>query len=268
MKNVNKLAMIAACSIFLAPAVHAQTEDNSQAEAQAEAQGKAGGFDFVGKIAFGQKSMDLSIRDRSFTPTFNTLDFTLTTLKENFYLSLNHDLSIKDPVGIDPNGLIFYSRTDTNLTFGYSVNNWLGVFAGFRTGETEAKYTGNNGAFGNSSDGFYLGASGSHYIEGRGNFGASLAIAQLDGEVALSEPFVDTSVFLVGAPPPSVITGSALGFSLGLNWTTAVSDNTLFNVDLKIHQYEFEDDVVFGGLDLSYEENFTTFYLGMTHFFD
>jgi len=242
----------------------------AQAEAQTEAKAEtsAAGFDFVGKIAFGVKNMDFKIRTRSFTPTFNTLDFVVTALKGPFYISLDHELSIKDPVGIDPNGLIFYSRTDTNLTFGYSVNDWLGVFAGFRKGETEAKYTANNGAFGNTSDGFYLGVSGSHYVEGRGNFSASFALANLSGEVALSEPFVDTSVFLVGATPPSSIKGSALGFSLGLSWTTDVSESTLFGADIKIHQYEFEDDVVFGGLDLTYEENFTTFYIGLTHFFD
>lgn len=234
----------------------------------AQAEDETNNLDFVGKIALGKKNLELIIRDRSFTPAFNTLNLALTTLKGDFYITLDHEFSIKDPILTDPKGLIFFSRTDTNLSLGYSVNDWLAVFTGFRRGETEAHYTFNNGSFGNTSDGFYFGASGNHFIEGKGNFGLSLALASLSGEVALSEPFVDTSVFLVGPPKPDTIEGSALGFSLGLSWSTTVSQDSLFSTEIKIHRYEFEDDVVFGGLDLTYEENISTFYLGLTHFFE
>ena len=225
-------------------------------------------IDVVVKTAITQKSLDLSIRDRSFSPTYNTLDIAITGAMGRYYLTLDHDFSIKDSIENDPNGLIFSSRSDTSLTLGYSILQWLSVFTGYRTGETKAFYSANNDSFGNTSDGFYLGVNGNHYFEDKGSLSLSLAIASLQGEVALSEPFVDTSVFLVGNPPPAEINGSAIGYSFGLSWTGKYSADTNYNIGIKLQRYEFEDDVVFGGLDLSYDENFNTISIGLTHFFE
>lgn len=224
-------------------------------------------IDVVAKAAVGNKSSELIIRDRKFTPDFVTLDLSLTGTHGRYFLTVNDEFSIKDAIETDPNGLIFYSRQDINITFGYSFD-FATVFGGFRSGKTDAHYTANNGAFGTSSDGFYLGANRSHYFEGRGSLSGSLAIASLNGEVSLSEPFVDTSAFVVGPTPPENIKGSAVGLSLGISWSGQVSEDTIYNIDLKINQFDFEDDVVFGGLDLSYEENFTTISIGLTHFFE
>lgn len=224
-------------------------------------------IDFIAKAAIGQKSSELIIRDRSFTPDFITLDMSLTGTHDRYFLTFNNENSIKDAIETDPNGLIFFSRQDTNLTFGYSFDIAT-VFVGWRTGETDAYYTGKNNNFGTKSDGFYIGTSKSHYFKDKGNLNGSFAIASLDGEVSLTEPFVDTSAFVIGNPPPDNIKGSAVGFSLGIGWSGEVSDNTIYNIDYKLNQFDFEDDVVFGGLDLSYEENFSTFYIGLTHFFE
>lgn len=224
-------------------------------------------IDMVVKMAIAQKSLDLSIRDRSFSPSFNTFDIAVTGAMGRFYLTLDHDISIKDAVETDPNGLIFFSRSDSSLTLGYSIMDWLSIFTGFRTGETEANYSANNSSFGNTSEGYYIGLNGSHYFEKKGSLSLSLAIASLDGSVALSEPFVDTSVFLVGNPPPSEINGSAVGYSLGLSWSGKYSEDTNYSIGIKLQRYEFEDDIVFGGLDLSYDENFNTISIGLTHFF-
>ena len=41
----------------------------------------------------------------------------------------------------------------------------------------------------------------------------------------------------------------------------------IIRLEYKLNQFTFNDDVIFGGLDLSYQENFTTFLIGLTHFF-
>lgn len=239
--------------------------------------GTANAIDFIAKAAIGYKSSELIIRDRSFTPDFITLDLALTGTIDRYFLTIENEVSIKDAIESVPDGdgdgvndgLIFYSRQDTNITFGYGFDIAT-VFIGWRSGETTSHYTAENNEFGTKSDGFYIGTSKSHYFENKGNLSGSIAIASLDGEVSLTEPFVDTSAFIpgVGSTPPDTIKGSAIGFSLGIGWSGQVSDNTIYNIDYKLNQFDFEDDVVFGGLDLSYEENFSTFYIGLTHFFD
>ncbi|MDQ1362533.1 MAG: hypothetical protein QG652_393 [Pseudomonadota bacterium] len=236
------------------------------ASAQAE-------VDVIAKAAIGSKTTELVILGRDFSPNFLTLDLSLTGAMGNFFVTFNNEFSIKDDIASynDPNdssldGLIFYSRQDTNITFGHSFEIAT-VFIGMRTGKTDAHYTANSSSFGTTSDGYYIGASKSYYYKDKGALSGSIAIASLDGEVALSEPFVDTSAFVVGSTPPATIKGSALGLSLGIGWSGQIYGNTNYNIDLKLNQFDFEDDVVFGGLDLSYTENFSTLYLGITHFF-
>jgi hypothetical protein len=222
-------------------------------------------IDFIGKVAVGRKSSELIIRDRVFDPEFITLDLSLTGSIGRSFVSFNNEVSIKDDVQNESTGLVFYSREDTNITFGYGFDSFS-AFAGFRKGETAANDTASNNAFGTRSDGYYLGVSSSYYFEGKGSLTGSIAIADLDGEVSLSEPLVDTTAFTVTSPPDT-IKGSAIGYSLAIGWQGEVSPDTLYNIDLKINQFDFEDDVVFGGVDLSYEENFSTFSIGLTHFF-
>ena len=64
---------------------------------------------------------------------------------------------------------------------------------------------------------------------------------------------------IASVPPPDKIKGSAVGLSIGVGWQGQVTPSTLYNIDLKINQFDFQDDVVAGGVDLSYEENFSTF---------
>lgn len=163
-------------------------------------------IDFIAKAAIVNKSSELIIRDRNFTLNFITLDLSLTTTYGRYFLTLNNENSIKDAIETDPNGLIFFSRQVTNLTSGYSFDI-ANVFVGWRTGETDAYYTGENNNFGTKSDGFYIGASKSHHFKDKGGLSGSIAIASLDGEVSLTEPFVDTSAFCLREVTRSVIIG-------------------------------------------------------------
>jgi len=224
-------------------------------------------IEFVGKISIGSKSSELIIRDRSFNPDFITLDLSLTGTIDRYFLTINNENSIKDDIETDPNGLIFYSREDLNVTFGYSFDI-VTAFIGYRKGDTNANFTANNSSFGTTSQGYYVGVNKSYHFGDKSSLSGSFAVANLKGEASLSEPFVDTSAFVVGATPPGAIRGSAIGFSVGISWQVQTSADTIYNIDYKINQFNFEDDVVFGGLDLSYDENFSTFYIGLTHFFE
>jgi len=228
--------------------------------------------DTVVKAAIGKKSSELVIRDRRFTPDFTTLAIALTIAQDRYFVTVDNEISIKDDITTfdDANdafdGLIFFSREDLNITVGYTLD-MLTVFGGIRQGTTDAFYSAQSTAFGTRSAGFYAGASSSYFVEGIGNFTGSAAIASLDGEVSLNEPFVDTTAFTVLTPPAN-IRGSALGLSLALAFQGEISANTVYSIEFKLNRFDFEDDVVFGGLDLSYQENFSTLYLGLTYFFE
>lgn len=223
----------------------------------------------LGAITLSQKSMELKIRDRSFKPNFTSLGLSLTGGIAPFYITFNHDQSIKDDIEAESAGLIFYSRLDTSLELSYILSSQWRLSAGYRTGKTESFYSDSatSGAFGTSEQGLFIGGNYAYGFGKKGTLSASLAIAQLDGEVSLREPFVDTSAFVVGPPPPNNVEGDALGFSFGLAWTGSISDKTQYSVGLKLHRYEFEDKQVFGGLDLSYDLNFTTYSFSLVHSF-
>lgn len=230
-------------------------------------------MDVVSGVSIGNKSMQLTIRDRDFTPSFVSLDFFVTVLLGKTYISLNHEQSIKDDIesaedAAGVRGLIYYSRSDTNLTIGYPVFKHLNIFGGYRQGETSAYWSVTSDSFGTSSQGVFLGGSTSYEVGNKGAIGFSLAIASLQGKVSLVEPFVDTqSILALNPNPPSDIEGTAVGYSLGLNWSGGISKDTSYVVAYKLHLYEFEDADKFGGLDLSYEENFSTISVGVSHFF-
>jgi len=234
---------------------------------------QAQALDIVSGVSVGNKSMQLKIADREFTPTFVSLDFFVTALFGKTYVSINHEQSIKDDVesaedATGARGLVYYSRSDTSLTIGYPVLEYLNIFGGYRQGETSAYWSVTSDSFGSSSRGVFLGGSTSYAVGNKGAVGFSLAIASLQGEVSLQEPFVDTqSILALNPNPPSDIKGSAIGYSLGLNWSGGISKDTSYVVAYKLHLYEFEDTENFGGTDLSYEENFSTLSVGVSHFF-
>ena len=239
-----------------------------RAAAQDSGEGEGGwpGMDFLAKAAVGNKSSELTIRDRRFTPGFVTLDLALTAAIGRYFVTLDNEISIKDAVASESGGLIFYSRRDFNLTGGYSFDDYA-VFGGWRTGETNAHYTGKNNSFGTNSGGVYLGGSASHaFSRVGGRLYGSVALARLTGKVSLTEPFVDTSAFALG-DAPSNIRGSSIGVSAAVGWSGKFAEGTNWSIEYKLNRFGFKDDEKFGGLNLSYDENFQTLYLGLTHSF-
>ena len=172
-------------------------------------------IDYVGTMSIGSKTMLLIVRDRKFRPAFTTLNLGLTGLYKRYYMTFEHERSIQDAIESNGTGLVFFSRQDTSLTFGYSLATNMSIFTGYREGETTDYYSAQaNTSFGTESSGLYLGGSYSYSNKKYGTFGASLAIAQLTGSISLEEPFVETGQFNPAFPPPDSVDGDAVGYSL------------------------------------------------------
>ncbi|MGD8568301.1 MAG: hypothetical protein PVJ39_09460 [Gammaproteobacteria bacterium] len=223
------------------------------------------GFDYFVDLGMSSKQMSLSISESEFDAEFMTLDLAFTVAYDKFFASLAYEPSIKDDVRSDGSGLIFYSREDTTLTAGMNVWPGVSLFGGYRQGTTSGYYSVSNDESLVESNGVFAGISYNRSFDDKGSAVVSLAIAQLSGNVSLKEPFVNRGT--IPGTPPDQIDGDALGFSLGLRWVGQLSDVSTYNVGLKIHRYEFEDSTNFGGLDLSFNEDFTSLSAGITHYF-
>lgn len=232
---------------------------------QANASAESGSLDYFVDLGMSSKQMNLSIRERDFEAEFLTLDLAFTVAYDKFFASFVYEPSVKDDVRSDGNGLIFYSREDTTLTAGMNVWPGVSVFGGYRQGTTSSYYSVSNDESLVESNGVFAGVSYNQSFKDKGSAVVSLAIAQLSGSVSLKEPFVDRGT--IPGTPPDQIDGDALGFSLGLRWVGQLSDVSTYNLGLKIHRYEFEDNTNFGGLDLSFKEDFTSLSAGITHYF-
>ena len=226
-------------------------------------------LEFIGKIGSSVKNMELIIDDGTFNAQFTTLDISLTTAYNKLYLTLSHERSIQDDIisALDSNGnpgLLFLSRQDNALTAGYNLWRNTSLFGGFRQGKTESHFNLSNQKLNVKSDGIFGGISYNHSVDNNNTIGLSIAAAQLSGEATLAEPFtVRPNVPAV----PENIDGDALGYSFSINWLSALSSTTNFNAGFKVQRYEFEDQVIFGGIDLSYEENYTSFSFGISRYF-
>lgn len=231
-------------------------------------------LDLIGDVGISDKTMGLKIRRlngggyaRSFDAKFTTLDASITAAYGKFYATFSHERSIKDHIASDDNGLIFFSRTDNTLTAGLNVWGALTAFGGYRIGNTTSyhnKYTNQVSVL---SSGPFLGVNYSIIMGDTGAVGLSVAMARLNGRVSLYEPFVERDLFPLSPSPPENVEGSALGFSLGLSWVGYLGETTTYSARLKLHRYLFEDQVIYKGIDLSFEESFVTLSMGLTRYF-
>ena len=218
----------------------------------------------VSSASVSDKRMSLDIRDRQFNADFVMGTLSLSAINADFFGSIKVERSIKDDIRSDGTGLIFYSRTDYTLTAGKNLLKSLSAFAGYRQGRTTSYYNVSNNQFDVSSKGVFLGGSYSHLVKDWGSLRFTLAVANLSGEVSLFEPFADRSVI---PNAPSKIKGNAVGYSYGVSWNGHFSPSTSYNIDLTLHRYEFKDEEIYGGIDLSFKEDFNTLSIGLTRYF-
>lgn len=221
----------------------------------------------LGNIGIGNKTMDVKIRDRTFDAQFTMLNMALSASFGAVYTSLGLERSIQDDVRTDGAGLLFYSREDTSLTAGYNIGSSMTLFAGVIQSLTTTFYNNPNSQGDIKSFGAFAGGGFNHRLGSGSVLGLSIAVAKLSGEVTLNEPFVDRSIFPPAIDAPQNIDGSAVGLSYVASWTASITKSTSYNVLVKLHRYTFDDQVVFGGIDLSYNENVSTLAIGLRHIF-
>jgi len=235
---------------------------------------------YVTNIGIGNKSMSVKIGNRESRALFTSLDASWSVVKNNWFTSISYEQSLKDglqyysediiqngsKVGYS-NGVIVHTRADISLTVGFRLFNNVSLFAGFREGQTDSylsaiqKQTDVEGISSHGkikSNGVFAGINFSHRFSGNSSISASIAMAKLNGSASLAEPYVDTSSFQNVASFPSTVEGGALGFSYVVSWSNPISEKSAINIKVKLHRYHFDDQQVYQGVDLSYDENFTT----------
>lgn len=242
---------------------------------------------YITNIGIGNKSMTVKIGERESHALFTSLDASWSVVKNRWFASISYEQSIKDglqyysedivqngaKVGY-ANGIIIHSRADLSLTAGFQLFSGISLFAGVREGQTDSylsalqKQSSVEGISSHGkikSNGVFAGVSLSHRFAGGSSVSASVAMAKLNGSASLAEPYVDTTSFQYSSSFPSTVEGDALGFSYVLGWSNPLGERSAINLKAKLHRYHFEDNQVslHGGVDLSYDENFTT---GMIEF--
>jgi len=243
---------------------------------------------YLANIGIGNKSMAVNIGQRSLKSSFTSLDFSFSRVNNNWFTSLNYEQSLKDGMQsydqqlLDSNGasigyangVAIHSRADISLTVGYRLIDAVSVFAGVRKGQTdsylsaikkESSVVDGISSHGQIiSKGAFAGINVNHRFSGNSSISASIAMAKLQGSASRSEPYVDTTNIDPNKFPPTV-NGDALGFSYTLSWSNPISDKASINIKAILHRYHFEDYNVSNGIDLSYDENFSTALLELTY---
>jgi len=233
-------------------------------------------WNIIPNAAINFKTSDFNISQTAFDPKYTTLNLTLTSTYNKFFISGNFDQSIKDESKFFIDGsqsFIFNAtRVDSGLTFGYNIWKSLSVYGGYIYGKTDITLfsqeailpmTTNpvpNPSEANTSvsfeeEGLFLGTSyGIEFTKGSINLG--IGYADLDGEIQF--------LALNGS---NIVPGDTTGFSYAINWTAPLSGTLNYNIGIKIKQFKFKDTRNPKSEDLSFNENFTIFIVGVSNYF-
>lgn len=248
-------------------------------------------WSFSGGFGFKYQTVDFAVANTEFKPLFVSNTLNIAASRDRIYINFEHDISVKDHQELEfgPNEILFIGmgRSDTNLTFGYLLNDSASIFMGYKQATLDVKlnsviepsggapvptpppYVGNQPRAQDvefSDKGLYVGASYTHNVGETGALSYSVAYADLDGEVSImsAEYDVTTNTILRNF---TKIDGSTSGISWGIVWTDGFAENVAYNIALKMNLYEFDDEVLLGGNDLSTEETFTILSIGLRKYF-
>jgi hypothetical protein len=215
------------------------------------------GVTIVPGVSYGYKNSSFKLAGLEFTPKFIVLDTSLSIISGKFYVSANYDASVKDDLQVPvPGGtVVSFSREDYAVTAGYGVWKKVSLFAGYKSGKTEAVAFADPGADPNvkikfEEDGPFVGFSVSHNVSNTSTLGASIAYASLDGSNFSGQDKGDTT-----------------GLSVGLTLTGNLSETVDYQIGLKAIRYEFDHDVPAGVEDSSSELNFDILTIGIKRYF-
>ncbi|MDH5648021.1 MAG: hypothetical protein OEY67_00070 [Gammaproteobacteria bacterium] len=237
---------------------------------------------FSGGAGVKYQTVDFEIANISFSPLFVSNSLNFTAFKDNFYMSVEHDISTKDhqelTISANEAQFINMGRTDTNFTVGFLATSSLNVFAGYKLATLNAKldtvldpdFTGDNAPRAQDVEfkdsGFYVGASYTQRFGDSGALSYSAAYADMDGEVSFTGAEYDPGTNTIKTFSAKT-EGTTSGISLGITWSDSFSESSTYNVAFKVNLYEFEDEALTTGENMSTKETFTILSIGLSKYF-
>lgn len=219
------------------------------------------------------KTLKFKIGESEFNPKLTTFDLAFTGAYKAFYATLNYDQSLKDAYVYDYNPalqddtIMTVSREDTGLTLGYGITESFSLFGGYMKGSTKLFRIANQDAIGTEPSRFHTAAeinmegpfAGLSYSIGFSNdkvLALSLAYTNMSGELTADE----------GASARKYV-GDTTGFSYGISLSGPLVESMGYRIGIKTNRYEFKQDLVPGEDDLSHDQIYTMFFVGISNYF-
>jgi hypothetical protein len=203
--------------------------------------------------------------DTGFKFKNTTLDLGFTVFTSRFYVALNYDTTLKEDYAVINNGTIEVNitRLDYGITAGYELGGGVGVFAGYKTGETEQETVRTTGATAISlsyyDKGPFVGLSYGRNFGKPGSVALSVAYADFDGEIQRTNEITGVK---------QKTTGTTSGLSYGIKWTKEVREGRTLALGFKRHDYRFEDKDTALGVSNNLEQTFNIIYVQMSEYFN
>lgn len=173
----------------------------------------------------------------------------MTATWRKFYLNLSGEKNF-DP-GEDQG--IELNREDTALSFGYSVNDSISLFTGYKYGQTELALpvpeTTAKQPLQLSAQGPFIGAGGGWTVTGRGVFSFSAAYARMEADY-FSEDVSHA--------------GQSAGTSLSVQWKANLDKNLHYHLAIIRHDYYYRE---FDRIPFDITENVLSLRLGLGYRF-
>ncbi|MCP4431671.1 MAG: hypothetical protein GY806_11885 [Gammaproteobacteria bacterium] len=212
----------------------------------------------VGGMSVGYSIFDLPAK-LDHRLTFPVYQVNAAIAYKKFYAVLNLADSISDADVSEEEDVGKATRYDRDLSLGYQVTASWGIFAGYKTGETEIDYLTREEldegvtAFSRNDSylqkGPFIGVSYSKKFSRAGKLNLSLAYAELNAsntfDADVETDGDDEDDELEFDDLSGTVKGNSTGLSYGIRWSIAVSGNLLYYLSYKVNDYK--QDVTFNG---------------------
>lgn len=221
-----------------------------------------GGFDF----GFKKLRLDTGGGSSVLNTNFDTINPSIALGYKSLYAILSYDTSISAERGILDAGssgadTLDFSRTDSTVTLGYRITDWLSAFAGYTrvtdhfVETTLVTITPPDKLVIDTIDytetGPFAGVAYTKRFD-KGNLGLSLGYAKLNGTLKFAEH--PSSGF------SGEVKGDTVGISYGLTWSGTLTGSLGYRVGIKGTRYEMKEPSTI-------TERYTNFFIGITNYF-
>ncbi|MCP4702114.1 MAG: hypothetical protein GY862_35430 [Gammaproteobacteria bacterium] len=195
----------------------------------------------IPKAFISSRHFEYSAGPTKISSRINSLGVALTSTRKKFYADLSAEKNLSPGKGTEN---IEFDRKDGALSCGYSMNESIRVFAGFKYGKTSLSES-----VSLKGQGPFIGAGGGWRVRDLGVFSFSAAYAALDAAYRTSS---DTS------------SGKASGTSLSVAWKGAITEKLYYDFSLIRHDYFYEG---FKNLEFEITEDMLSFRIGLSYRF-